>query len=145
MFMGEYHPSLDEKGRIAVPAKLRKAFGDEDVINRLVLTHGFDKCIMAFPEEDWKDFVEQKILPLSQGDPKNRMRVRFLLGGAAECDLDKQGRLLLPAYLQEYAEIGSEVTILGVYDRIEIWSSEVYNRYKPDGEALASFASDLGF
>jgi len=145
MFMGEFHPALDEKGRVAIPVKLRKAFGENAVINKLVITHGFDKCIMAFREDDWKDFVENKLVPLSQADPKNRMRVRFLLGGACECDLDKQGRLVIPGYLQEYAEIKRDTAILGLYDRIEIWSGEVYGEYKPDGESLDAFANDLGF
>jgi len=145
MFMGEYHPTLDEKGRIAIPARLRRALGDDLEIQKLVVTYGFDRCLMAFPERDWKQFVEEKIVPLSQGDPANRMRVRFLLGGAAECELDRQGRIVMPAYLQEYGEISRDITILGVYDRIEIWSTELYARYRPDGESLDDFARDLGF
>ncbi|MCP4129383.1 MAG: division/cell wall cluster transcriptional repressor MraZ [bacterium] len=145
MFMGEYHPTLDEKGRVAIPVKLRKAYGENAIINKLVITHGFDKCIMAFREEDWKEFVETKLVNLPQSDPKNRMRIRFLLGGACECDLDKQGRLIIPAYLQEYAEVEKELVILGLYNRIEIWGSEGYSKYKPDGEDLSVFAGDLGF
>jgi len=145
MFMGEYHPSMDEKGRVAIPVKLRKAFGENSVISKLVITHGFDKCIMAFREEDWKEFVEEKLVVLSQADPKNRMRVRFLLGGACECELDKQGRVVIPAYLQDYGELDREIVILGLYDRVEIWSEEVYERYRPDGDSLNTFASDLGF
>ena len=75
----------------------------------------------------------------------NRMRIRFLLGGATECELDKQGRILIPNYLLEYAQINREVVILGLYNRIEIWSAEVYKNYKPDGNALNQFAHDLGF
>ena len=105
MFMGEYHPMLDDKSRTAIPARLRKAFGDSAVINRLIITHGFDKCIMAFREEDWKDFVENRLVRLSQAEPLNRQRLRFLLGGACDCDLDKQGRIVIPSYLLEYAEI----------------------------------------
>lgn len=145
MFMGEYHPTLDEKGRVAIPAKLRKAFGENAVINKLIITHGFDKCIMAFREEEWQDFVQNKLMNLSQGEQKNRMRLRFLLGGAAECDLDKQGRIVLPAYLKEYADIDKDVTILGLYNKIEIWSTGLYRDYRPDGEELDSFARDLGF
>ena len=145
MFMGEYHPSMDEKGRIAVPVKLRKAFGEDALVEKLVITHGFDKCIMAFREDDWKSFVEQKLVPLSQADSVNRKRIRFLLGGATECELDKQGRLLVPQYLKDYAGIVKEITILGLFDRIEIWSNEEYDKYKPDGKALDGFASELGF
>lgn len=145
MFMGEYHPVMDEKGRVAVPSKLRKAFGEDSCIDRLVITHGFDRCIMAFRENDWKIFVEQKLIPLSQKDPVNRKRIRFLLGGAQECELDKQGRLMIPQYLQEYAGITKDVAILGLYDRMEIWAGEEYKKYKPVGEDLEDFASDLGF
>jgi len=143
--MGEYSPALDEKCRIAIPMKLRKAFGEENIIQKLIITHGFDKCVMAFREEDWKEFVETKLVPLSQADPMNRMRIRFLLGGATECELDKQGRILIPNYLLEYAQINREVVILGLYNRIEILSAEVYKNYKPDGNALNQFAHDLGF
>ena len=145
MFMGEYHPVIDEKGRVAVPAKLRKAFGENAVINRLIITHGFDKCIMAYREEDWEKFVESKLIPLSQEDSKKMMWVRFLLGGATECDLDKQGRIVIPLYLKKYAGIEREVAILGLYQRIEIWNSLVYQSYKPDADSLSDFARDIGF
>lgn len=145
MFMGEYHPTVDEKGRVAIPFKLRKAFGEDCIVNKLIITHGFDKCIMAFRQEDWKVFVENKLITMPQSDPKNRMRLRFMLGGATDCDLDKQGRITIPAYLKNYAGIEREVAILGLYNRIEIWSHEEYQNYKPDGESLNSLASDLGF
>ncbi|HOO71779.1 MAG TPA: division/cell wall cluster transcriptional repressor MraZ [Spirochaetota bacterium] len=143
--MGEYHPSLDEKGRAAIPAKLRRAFGENSVINRLIITHGFDKCIMAFREEDWKNFVEEKLIKLSQADSANRQRIRFLLGGACDCELDKQGRIIIPGYLLDYARITKDITVLGVYDRLEIWAREVYDQYRPDAGAVDSFAGDLGF
>ncbi len=145
MFMGEYHPVMDEKGRVAIPVKLRKAFGENAVINTLIITHGFDKCIMAFRQEDWKEFVETRLVPLSQSDPKNRMRLRFLMGGATECELDKQGRIIIPVYLKQYAEIDKEVTLLGLFNKIEIWGSETYANYRPDGDALNAFAKDFGF
>ncbi|HRZ27211.1 MAG TPA: division/cell wall cluster transcriptional repressor MraZ [Spirochaetota bacterium] len=143
--MGEYHPSLDEKGRTAVPVRLRKAFGEDAVINRLIITYGFDKCIMAFREQEWKEFVEGRLIKLSQSDPMNRQRIRFLLGGACDCDIDRQGRILIPGYLLEYASIKKDITVLGIYDRMEIWASEVYDGYRPDKSVVDSFASDLGF
>jgi len=145
MFMGEYSPALDEKGRVAIPVKLRKAFGEENLIDRLVVTHGFDRCLMAFRESDWVDFVEKKLMQLPQSDPKNRMAVRFLVGGASECELDKQGRMIIPSYLLKYADIKNEVIILGLSDKIEIWSKEQYLKNKPDGEILERFADGLGF
>ena len=145
MFMGEYHPSLDDKGRVAIPAKLRRAFGDNTIINKLIITHGFDKCIMAFREEDWKEFVEKKLVPLPQSDPINRKIMRRLFGGAFDCDLDKQGRMLIPGYLLADAEINKDVTILGLYKRIEIWASKIYEIHRPDQDTIDIFAEDLGF
>jgi len=144
MFMGEYHPTLDEKGRVAIPMKLRRAFGENSVINKLVITHGSDKCIMAFREEDWRDFVKNRLITLPQSDPSNRMKMRVLLGGATECELDRQGRITIPSYLLAYAEIKREVVILGLYDKIEVWSGEIYGEYKPGGESLNVLAGDLG-
>ena len=144
MFMGEYRPTLDEKGRIAVPSKLRKAFGEGAVIDTLVVAPGFDRCIMSFREQDWRSFVETKLVPLSQADPDNRKRSRFLLGGASVCELDSQGRILIPSNLVEYAGLSKDAVILGVYDRIEIWDAAVYDRYRPGGDTLEQFARDLG-
>jgi MraZ protein len=143
MFMGEYHPTMDEKGRIALPARLRKQ--DNGEIGSLVLTHGFDKCIMALVPEEWNIFVEEKLMPLAQSDPENRKRLRFLLGGAAECELDKQSRILIPQYLKDYAGIEGEVTVLGLFNRIEIWNTKSYETYKPKGGELDAIAGDLGF
>jgi len=144
MFMGEYSPALDEKGRVAIPMKLRKAFGEDCLVEKLVVTHGFDRCIMAFREEDWKEFVEKKLMPLPQSDPKNRMSLRFLVGGASECELDKQGRILIPSNLLRYAGIKSEVIILGLFNKIEIWAKEVYEECRPDVKFVDSFANELG-
>ena len=144
MFMGEYLPALDEKGRVAIPVKLRKAFGADTPMDKLIVTHGFDKCLMAFREEEWAEF-DAKLRALPQSDPKNRMSLRFFVGGASECELDKQGRMLIPAYLLKHAEIKDDVIMLGLSNRIEIWSKEIYEKYRPDNEALESFADDLGF
>lgn len=144
MFIGEYHPSIDDKGRVAVPVRLRRAFGEDRVINKLVLTYGFDRCLMGFREDDWKAFVKEKLVPLPQSDEMNRKRMRFILGGACECELDRQGRIMIPGYLKEYAGIKENVTVLGVYDRIEIWGTERFESYRPDEDELDSFAADLG-
>lgn len=145
MFMGEYSPALDDKGRVAIPVKLRKAFGEDALVEKLVVTHGLDRCLMAFRNEEWTEFVEKKLMPLSQSDPKNRMSVRFLVGGACECELDKQGRMVIPSNLLKYAGITNDVIILGLFNKIEIWSKEVYDECRPDGAIMDSFADDLGF
>jgi len=145
MFMGEYSPALDDKGRVAIPVKLRKAFGQDTPMDKLIVTYGFDKCLMAFREEEWSEFVDKKLIPLPQSNPKNRMSLRFFVGGASECELDKQGRMLIPAYLLKHAEIKEDVIILGLSNKIEIWSKEIYEKYRPEGEILESFADNLGF
>jgi|DewCreStandDraft_4_1066084.scaffolds.fasta_scaffold260546_1 MraZ protein len=145
MFMGEYHPSLDEKGRMAVPIKLRKAFGDDAIINKLIVTYGFDKYIMAYREEDWADFVKNRLVRATESNPQNAMMMRYFVGGAFDCELDKQGRIIIPTHLKEHAGIKKDVTVLGLYNRIEIWDTESYNQYKPGGEKLSAFAKDLGF
>jgi len=145
MFMGEYHPSLDEKGRIAVPVRLRKAFDEHELISRLIVTYGFGKYIMAYREQDWDDFVKTKLIAASGSGPDGAAMVRYFVGGAADCELDKQGRIIIPQHLKEHSGISREVTVLGLYNRIEIWDSEEYNRHKPSGESLKSLAKDLGF
>ncbi len=145
MFMGEYHPSLDEKGRMAVPIKLRKAFGEDAIINKLIVTYGFEKYIMAYREEDWAEFVKKRLISATESGGQNAMMVRYFVGGAFDCELDKQGRIIIPPHLKEHAGIKKEVTVLGLYNRIEIWDTETYNQYKPGGEKLSAFAKDLGF
>ena len=144
MFMGEYHPTLDEKGRVAIPIKLRKAFAEEAVIDKLVLTYGFDKCIMAFRQKDWEHFVKEKLVPLQQSNPTNRNWMRHLMGGARDQELDKQGRIVIPSSHLEYARIKNDITILGLNDKIEIWATEIYNKYRPDQDSLNALADDLG-
>ncbi|MCX7679860.1 MAG: division/cell wall cluster transcriptional repressor MraZ [Spirochaetes bacterium] len=145
MFMGEYHPTVDEKGRMAIPSKLRKAFGEDAIINKLIVTYGFDRYIMAYREEDWQDFVKNRLLRSNDSSSHIAMIVRYFVGGALDCELDKQGRILIPPHLKEHAGIKRDVTVLGLYNRIEIWDTETYNKYKPDAEKLTAFARDLGF
>lgn len=143
MFIGEYRPLFDDRGRLAVPMKLRKAFGEE-LINRLIVAPGFDRCVMAFRVEDWEHFVREKVIALPQDDPENRRRVRFIMGGAAECELDKQGRILIPSQLKDFAQIEKETVIIGVYDRIEVWSAERYDAYRPSLDSIEDFATEMG-
>ncbi len=145
MFMGEYHPSLDEKGRMAVPIKLRKAFGEDAIINKLIVTYGFDRYIMAYREDDWSEFVKNRLIRATEFGGQNAMMMRYFVGGAFDCELDKQGRIIIPPHLKEHAGIKKEVTVLGLYNRIEIWDTETYNQYKPGGDKLSAFAKDLGF
>lgn len=126
MLMGEYSHSLDTKGRLIMPAKLRQDIGD-----KFILTKGLDGCLFAFSQTEWNNFEEKlKSLPLSDKNARNF--VRFFLSGATECEIDKQGRFLLVNTLREYAEITKEVIIIGVGTRLEIWNKEKWKKYNSD-------------
>lgn len=123
MFLGEYRHAIDEKGRLAIPVKLRKALGDEAVITR-----GTDHCLVVYPHAEWERFAERLAeLPLS--DPRARSFSRLMLAGAMAIPFDSQGRALIPAYLRTFAEIQDTVVIAGVYNRIELWSERAWNEY----------------
>ena len=123
MLMGEYSHSLDTKGRLIMPAKLRQDIGD-----KFILTKGLDGCLFAFSQTEWNNFEEKlKSLPLSDKNARNF--VRFFLSGATECEIDKQGRFLLVNTLREYAEITKEVIIIGVGTRLEIWNKDKWKKY----------------
>lgn len=116
MFMGEYNHAIDTKGRLIIPAKFRESLGDE-----FVVTKGLDGCLFVYPITEWKAFEEKlRTLPLTNKDA--RKFSRFFLAGAATCDVDKQGRILVPAVLREFAQLEKDVVLVGVLSRIEIWS-----------------------
>ena len=142
MFIGEYKHNLDTKSRLAIPAKFRNQLSSGAIITR-----GLDRCLFIFTSEDW-DILAQKLvaLPLTQAD--SRAFVRLMLAGAAECDFDSQGRVLIPDYLRKYAELEKETVVTGLYNRIEIWDSEVWSSYKKKtegaSEEIAEHLRDLG-
>ena len=118
MLIGEYEHSLDAKGRLIMPAKLR-----EDIGEKFILTKGLDGCLFAFSLVEWTNF-EQKLrtLPISNKDA--RAFSRFFFAGAIECEIDKQGRFLISSNLREFAELIKDVVIVGMDSRLEIWSKE---------------------
>ncbi|MBR4908495.1 MAG: division/cell wall cluster transcriptional repressor MraZ [Acidaminococcaceae bacterium] len=118
MFLGEYRHSLDEKGRLFIPVKLREALG-----KTFFICKGFDHCLMIYDERQWQLFTE-KLNALSMGQKMNRDIKRFFFSGADEFSCDKQGRVLLSASLREYAGITKDTVIVGVGDKAEIWSAE---------------------
>lgn len=135
VFLGEFQHSIDEKGRLIIPARLREGLGP-----RFVMTKGLDQCLFAYPLEEWRALEEKlKTLPFVKAEARAFMR--FFFAGAAECEFDRQGRVLIPPALREYAALEREVTILGVSTRVEIWSTELWQEYsrkaQADYEAIA--------
>lgn len=128
MFIGEYQHNLDGKGRLILPAKFRSYLGE-----RCIVTRGLDHCLFAFPLEEW-DLLEQKLRNLPLTKPEARAFSRFFFSGATECELDGQGRILLPQILRSYASLEREVVVIGVASRIEIWAKECWSKYSLEAE-----------
>ncbi|OMF21050.1 cell division/cell wall cluster transcriptional repressor MraZ [Paenibacillus sp. FSL H8-0548] len=128
MFMGEYQHSIDEKGRIIIPAKFRESLGAS-----FIATRGLDNCLFVYPMNEW-GVLEQKLksLPLMKSDA--RAFTRFFFSGATECELDKQGRVNIPSHLREYAKLDKDCMVLGVSGRVEIWSKQTWDSYYEQSE-----------
>ena len=123
MLIGEYEHSLDAKGRLIMPAKLRTDMGE-----KFIITKGLDGCLFVFSQNEWSNF-ESKLKELPLTNKNARDFVRFFLSGATECEIDKQGRFLLVNTLREYAEITKEVIIIVVGTRLEIWNKDKWKKY----------------
>ena len=138
--MGEYNHTIDTKGRLIIPSKFREALGDE-----FVVTKGLDGCLFVYDNEEWQNFEGKlKTLPLTNKDA--RQFVRFFLAGAAAVEVDKQGRILLPSVLREFAGLEKEVVLVGVASRVEIWSKEKWASAAAyeDMEEIAEHMAELG-
>ncbi|MFW6181218.1 MAG: division/cell wall cluster transcriptional repressor MraZ [Spirochaetota bacterium] len=146
MFIGEYRHTLDEKGRIAIPARMRYAKVGEDEV--WVTTKGFDRCLFVYPREEWISIVEKINSNLSLTNRDERSFIRMFISPASEQTVDKQGRIAIPQGLREYAGIQREAVILGAIKRLEIWSVENWNLYREEHEksfdALGDKIADLG-
>lgn len=140
MFMGEYNHTIDAKGRLIIPSKFREALGSE-----FVLTKGLDGCLFVFPMKEWEAF-EEKLRSLPLIDRNARKFSRFFLAGASTCELDKQGRILVPGTLREFAQMDKEVVLTGMLDRIEVWSKEQWleNNAYDDMDDIAQSMQELG-
>ncbi len=140
MLMGEYSHSLDQKGRLIMPAKLRQDIGE-----KFILTKGLDGCLFAFSQNEWLNFEEKlKTLPLSDRNARNF--VRFFLSGATECEIDKQGRFLIPNNLRVAGNLEKDVIIIGVGTRLEIWNKEIWQKCDEEisAEEIAENMANLG-
>lgn len=129
MFLGEFQHTLDDKGRLTIPARFREGLGE-----RFIVTRGLDNCLFAYPMSEWQVLESRlKTLPLTKADA--RAFVRFLFSGAAEGELDKQGRVMLPPALRTHARLDKEVVVIGVSNRVEIWAKEVWEAYVEQAES----------
>ncbi|MFH1129553.1 MAG: division/cell wall cluster transcriptional repressor MraZ [Patescibacteria group bacterium] len=139
MLIGEYTHIIDDKKRLAIPAKIRKELGAKAVITR-----GLDNCLFIYPSKEWQKLVEKlSNLPIGQRDTRGFSRL--MLAGASEVDLDTLGRVLIPDYLKEYAQLKKNVVIAGVYNRLEIWDEIKWNAFKSQSEKeVDNIAERLG-
>ncbi len=141
MFMGEYNHTIDAKSRLIVPSKFRETLGDE-----FVVTKGLDGCLFVFDNAEWAVFEETLRKLPSLTNPDVRKFVRFFMAGATSVEVDKMGRILIPAALKDHAALEKNIVLIGVGSRIEIWSKERYDgtvTYE-DMEEIAKHMSELG-
>ena len=142
MFYGEYQHSVDTKGRVIIPSKFRDGLGE-----KFILTKGLDNCLFAYSSEEWTN-LETKLRSLPFTDKDVRAFVRLFFAGATECELDKQGRILIPQNLREYASLEKDVYIIGVSTRVEVWDKGKWENYSGDenmsAESIAEKMAMLG-
>lgn len=143
MFMGQYNHTIDAKGRVIIPARFRDKLGET-----FVVTKGLDGCLYGYADSEWDAFGE-KMKSLSMLNANNRKFISFFLSGAAECEFDKQGRILLPSSLREYAGLTKDVVLVGSVSKIEIWDKERFEAFSSEFEgnieAIAENMAGLGF
>lgn len=142
MFMGEYQHNMDTKGRVIIPAKFRDNLGE-----KFVATRGLDNCLFVYPMNEWS-VLENKLTSLPLTSKNARTFVRFFFSGATECELDKLGRISIPANLRDYADLSKETIIIGLANRIELWSKDRWDKYLDDAEDsyedIAAAMEELG-
>ncbi len=126
MFMGEFVHTIDEKGRLTIPARLREGLGD-----RFIVTRGLDQCLFAYPLDEW-EVMEKKLKNLPDTRADARAFKRLFFSGAVEVERDRQNRILITQNLREYAKLESEAVIIGVSDHVEIWSQETWKEYSEE-------------
>ncbi len=142
MFIGEYHHSIDDKNRLAVPTKFRL-----DLSKGAVVTRGIDSCLFLYTKKEWEKLaIKLADMPISKS--KTRAFARLMLAGAMDINLDKQGRAIIPDYLRRYASIGKKAVVAGLYNRLEIWDEKKWEEYKSKSESnsedIAESLAELG-
>ncbi|MEI6863006.1 MAG: division/cell wall cluster transcriptional repressor MraZ [Candidatus Omnitrophota bacterium] len=127
MFYGEHEHTIDNKGRLIIPSKFRDSCKEYDIV-KLYITRGLDKCLFMFTENEWKtQETKFRAMPFMKSEARKFNRLYF--SGAAQIECDKQGRILIPKYLKDYASIKRDVVIIGVSNRMEIWSKDSWGEY----------------
>ncbi len=143
-FKGSYSHSIDARGRIIIPSELRERLGE-----KFVITTGFDSCLYVYPEDEWEN-IENRCREISLTAKEARRFARFFIGNARDCEIDKQGRVLIKPGLREYAGIKEEVELVGMLDRIEIWDKERWQQENDeyveanDTDEMAEYMAGLG-
>ena len=142
MFFGRFAHTIDEKARLTIPSKYRETLDDG-----LVITRGIEPCLYVFPLEEW-EAISQKISQLLMTDQDSRAFVRFLFSEAADCIPDRQGRVVIPGHLREYAGLSSDVVVIGAHNHLEVWDVQAYQqvtaRMESDSQALSQRIAALG-
>jgi MraZ protein len=139
MFIGEYKHTIDTKKRLALPSKFRSSFK-----SKAVITRGLDNCLFVYSMQEWKKIAE-KLGNMPVGESSTRSFVRLMLAGAVDVELDSQGRILVPDYLKDYAGLGKEVIVAGLFNRLEIWDKKAWEKYKENAEKNQDkIAEELG-
>ena len=138
MFMGEYHHTIDDKGRLIIPAKFRAELG-----TKFIITRGLENCLYVYHEKEWNEITAKiKTLPFTKKDV--RMFTRFFFSGAAECEFDSQGRVCITSPLVSYADLTKECVVIGANDRLEIWGKANWdNFFEENSEKLEDIAENL--
>jgi MraZ protein len=143
MFLGEFSHTIDDKGRLTIPAKFR-----DELESGIVVTRGIDGCIWAYPRAEWENLAE-KISQIPSTNQAVRNFVRFMFSSASDSIPDRQGRVIIPQNLREHAHIQNEATVIGVMNRVEIWQplrwTEVFSKVEEDPEAMIAQMQELGF
>ena len=138
MFIGEYHHNIDDKGRLIIPSKFRYELGE-----KFIITKGLDGCLFVYPKNEWESIISKlKVLPFTKKDARTFMR--FFISSATECEFDKQGRINITSPLAAYADLTKECVVIGVNDRLEIWSKEKFDEFfAHNEESLSDIADNL--
>jgi MraZ protein len=137
MLLGEYEHTVDEKNRLTLPARFRESFA-----GGIVLTRGMDGCLYVYPRPDWERLVEGRLEQLDPFSREGRLMQRFFFAGASESELDRQGRLIVPAHLIKQAGLRREVVVAGVRDHLELWDRDAWREHLKEVEGSAEHVAE---